>query len=66
MFEAVTTALEPYALALVVFAGLILAGRIPITDNVIVGIATTFIGVALIIVHVIKQVKEKKQPKQGK
>lgn len=63
MFESITDALEPFALVTVVFAGLVLAGRIAVTDSVIVGVATTFIGVALIVTHVIKQVKSRKQSK---
>lgn len=66
MFDSIVTALEPYALGLVVIAGLIMTGRVQVSDNVIVGIVLTFIGVALIIVHVIKSYRTSKQLKQGK
>lgn len=67
MFEKVTTALEPFGLTMVVLAGLILMGRIQVADRGIVGIVTVFVGVALILVHIVKQLRstEKVNIKQG-
>lgn len=63
MFETIVDALEPYALVLVLISGLIMAGRIQVSDNVIVGVATVFIGAALIVVHIWKQVNLKRNSK---
>lgn len=66
MFEKVTTTLEPFALTMVVIAGLVLAGRIEVADRGIVGYVTIFVGVALILVHVIKDLKTKSTKKKDK
>lgn len=58
MFEKLVTALEPYALIMVVIAGLVLTGRIEVVDHAIVGLVTVFIGVGLILIHIWKQVKK--------
>ena len=55
MFEKIVTAVEPFGLTMVVLAGLILAERIELADRVIVGYVTVFVGAALIIVHITKQ-----------
>lgn len=60
MFEKVVTAVEPFGLAMVVITGLTLGDRIQVADRGIVGIVTVFIGVALILVHITKQVKTNK------
>jgi hypothetical protein len=64
MFEKIVTAVEPFGLTVVVIAGLVLSGRINVADSDIVGIVTVFVGVSLIIVHVIKQVKTPKTSKR--
>lgn len=63
MFEKIVTALEPFALTIIVIAGLVLSDRIQIADRGIVGTVTIFVGVSLIIVHVVKQVATAKQQK---
>lgn len=63
MFEKVVTAVEPFGLTMVVIAGLILSDRIQVADRGIVGVITVFIGVALILVHIIKQIKSAKTVK---
>lgn len=60
MFEKIVTAIEPFGLTMVVFAGLVLTERIQIADRGIVGIVAVFVGVSLIIVHVIQQLKSAK------
>ncbi len=57
MFERLVTAIEPFALTVVVISGLVLAGRVKVADSGIIGMVTVFVGVALIIVHVVKQFK---------
>jgi hypothetical protein len=57
MFEKIVTALEPFALTMVVIAGLILTNRIQIIDHGIIGYVTIVIGAALIIVHIGRQIK---------
>lgn len=57
MFERLITAVEPFGLTIVVIAGLVLAGRVKVADSGIVGMVTVFVGVALIVIHVYKQVK---------
>lgn len=57
MFEKVVTAVEPFGLTMVVIAGLTLCDRVQVADRGIVGIVTVFIGVALIVVHIVKQIK---------
>lgn len=66
MFEKIVTAVEPFGLTMVVLAGLILADRIQIADRAIVGYVTIFVGAALIVVHVTRQIKTpNKQSKKG-
>lgn len=60
MFERIVTAVEPFGLTMVVLAGLILADRIQIADRVIVGYVTVFVGAALIIVHITRQMRTTK------
>lgn len=64
MFEKFVTAVEPFALTIVVIAGLVLSDRIQVADRVIIGYAAVFIGVGLIIVHIIKQMKTSKPAKR--
>jgi hypothetical protein len=66
MFEKFVTAVEPFGLTMVVIAGLVLAGRIDVADHVIVGYAAVFVGVGLIIVHVLKQMKTNKPAQKRK
>lgn len=66
MFEKIVTAIEPFALTVVVIAGFVLCDRVQVADRVIVGYATVFVGVSLIIVHVVKQVRISKVSKPTK
>lgn len=60
MFEKIVNAVEPFGLTMVVIAGLVLSNRMKVSDSVIVGYVTIFVGVALIIVHVTKQIRTTK------
>jgi len=60
MFEKIVSAVEPFGLTMVVIAGLVLSNRIDVVDRDIVGYATVFVGVLLIITHVVKQIKSQK------
>lgn len=66
MFEKIVTAVEPFGLVMVIISGLVLTNRIQVSDHVIVGYVTVFIGVSLAIVHVIKQVQTKTTPNKRK
>lgn len=66
MFEKIVTAVEPFGLTMVVIAGLVLANRLQVSDRVIVGYITTFIGVSLIVVHVVRQVHSQSTKPKGK
>lgn len=57
MFEKIVNALEPFGLTMVVISGLILTNRVAVSSRVIVGYVTIFVGVALIIVHVTRQIR---------
>lgn len=57
MFERIVKAVEPFGLTVVIFAGLVLSGRIDLADRVIIGYVTVFVGAALVIVHVINDIK---------
>jgi hypothetical protein len=57
MFERLVTAIEPFALTIVVISGLVLSGRVQVADRGIIGMVTVFIGVALIVIHIFKEVK---------
>lgn len=65
MFEKIVTAVEPFGLTMVVIAGLVLAKRVEIADSVIVGYVTIFVGAALIVVHITRQVTSDKKSKKG-
>lgn len=60
MFEKIVNAVEPFGLTMVVIAGLVLSNRMQVSNRDIVGYATIFIGVALIIVHITKQMRTPK------
>lgn len=56
MLEKIVTAIEPFALTIIVLAGASLAGWVHFTNSSIIGVATVFAGVLLVLVHVVKQV----------
>jgi hypothetical protein len=58
MYDKIVTALEPFGLTMVVIAGLILDNRVQVANHDIVGVIVVFVGVALIINHVVKQVRQ--------
>lgn len=66
MFEKIVTAVEPFGLTMVVVAGLVLSDRMQVSDRAIVGYVTIFIGVALIVVHITKQIKTPKSANKRK
>lgn len=63
MYDKIVTALEPFGLTMVVIAGLILDNRVQVGSRGIVGVIVVFVGVALIINHVVKQVRLNSKPK---
>lgn len=65
MFEKVVTAFEPFGLTIVVLAGLALTNRIKFADNAIVGYVTIFTGLALVIVHITRQLVANTNNKRG-
>lgn len=61
MYTKLVKALEPFGFIMVIFSGLILAGRMEVSDRDIVGVITVFIGVALSLNHIVEQIKSPKQ-----
>ena len=60
MFDRLLMAIEPFALTLIILAGASLAGWLDFTDAGIVGVATVFVGVLLVIKHVTQTVRTPK------
>lgn len=58
MLNKLITAIEPFALTLIILSGASLAGWITFSNSDIVGIVTVFAGVLLVIKHVTQRVKE--------
>lgn len=61
MLEKTVNAVEPFALTVIVLAGASLAGWISFTDKYIVGVATVFCGILLVVNHVFKQITNPKK-----
>lgn len=57
MFERIVNAVEPFALTMVIIAGLILSGGIKVANSHTVGYATIFVGVCLVIVYIGKELR---------
>jgi len=65
MLNKVIIATEPFAFTVIILAGASLAGWVSFSNRDIVGIATVFCGILLIINHVVKQISIK-QPNSKK
>ena len=65
MIDKLVTAIEPFALTVITLAGASLAGWINFTNKYIVGVATVFCGILLIVNHVFKQVSKPTSNKKG-
>lgn len=61
MFEKLITAIEPFALTLIIIAGASLAGWIDFSNKYAVGVATVFFGTMLVVKHVYSQIKVNKK-----
>lgn len=61
MFNKFITSIEPFALTLIVLAGMSLAGWLQFTNHAIVGVATVFVGVLLVIRHITLQMSSNKE-----
>lgn len=76
MFEKIVTTLEPFALTMVILSGANQAGWVQFANHAgwvqfanhaIVGYSTVFVGVALVVSHVTKQVvRQNTSTKKGK
>lgn len=62
MFEKLVTAIEPFGISIVILAGAVLANWIPISNQYPVGIVVVVFGIMLMVNHVVKQLKNQKQP----
>lgn len=60
MFDKILNAVEPYALTLIVLAGASLAGWVEFTNHVVVGYATVFCGILLVVKHFYQTITKKK------
>lgn len=65
MFERLAKALTPFGAVMVIISGLTLANRMQVSDRVMIGYVTTFIGVSMAIVYVVAEIKNS-APKQTK
>lgn len=65
MLDKVTTAIEPFALTVILLAGASLAGWVSFTNKHVVGIATVFCAILLIVNHVFRQVTKPTTNKKG-
>jgi hypothetical protein len=65
MLDKIVTAIEPFALTVIVLAGASLAGWVAFTNRYVIGIATVFCGILLIVNHISKQVRSPKPNKKG-
>ena len=65
MLDKIVTAIEPFALTIIVLAGASLAGWVTFVNKEVVGIATVFCGILLIVNHISKQVRTPKTNKKG-
>lgn len=61
MFERIVTVITPFALSLIVIAGLALVGYLPVAERAILGYATIFAASLLIVAHVSKELRNNKQ-----
>ncbi len=59
MLEKIITALEPFAIPLVIFAGASMANWVQFTNSYTVGVATVFAGVLLMVKHLLVQITNK-------
>jgi hypothetical protein len=59
MLDKFITAIEPFALTVIVLAGASLAGWVTFTNTKVVGIAAVFCGILLIVRHVYVRVTAK-------
>lgn len=65
-FEKFVTAIEPFALTLIIIAGSSLAGWINFSNKYAVGVATVFFGILLVVKHVFSQLSnQSKSNKKG-
>lgn len=66
MLDKIVTAIEPFALTVIVLAGASLAGWATFVSPHVVGVATVFCGTLLIVNHIVKQVRSSESTKKGK
>jgi len=58
MLNKFVTAIEPFALTIIILAGASLAGWINFTNKYVVGIVTVFCGILLVVNHIYKQMSK--------
>jgi uncharacterized membrane protein len=57
MLDKIITAVEPFALTIIVLAGATLTGWVTFSNKYVVGVATVFCGTLLILSHIARRVK---------
>lgn len=62
MFDKIVTAIEPFALTVIILSGASLAGYVKFTNSDIVGTVAVFSGFLLVINHIVKQVSKQHEP----
>lgn len=65
MLDKIVNAIEPFALTVILLAGASLAGWVSFTNKHIVGTATVFCAILLIVNHVYRQVSKPTVNKKG-
>lgn len=65
MLDKIVTAIEPFALTVIVLAGASLAKWVDFVNPRVVGIATVFCGMLLVVNHIYKQLASSKTNKKG-
>lgn len=66
MFERFVTAIEPFALTLIILSGAALAGWIQVSNHYPVGVATVFCGMLLVVRYIARQMKTENATKSNK
>jgi hypothetical protein len=57
MFDKFTTAIEPFAITLIMVAGASLAGWLQFSNKYTVGVVVVLIGIMLMLKHIVQRVR---------
>lgn len=57
MFDKITTAIEPFAIAVILLSGSALAGWVQFSNKYTVGIVLVAVGIMLMLKHIVQRVR---------